>query len=114
MPGGVKVHLVIPRKVIIGFGLGFAILAVNALLAFRTVDSLRDAARSVEDGLQVTELLTSINSAVVASEAGQRSYIISQRKEYLEDSREVLRNADRGHRSPRRRGGSWGTGHAPP
>jgi diguanylate cyclase (GGDEF)-like protein len=85
----------IPRKVIIGFGLGFAILAVNALLAYRTIVSLRDAARSVEDGLQVAELLRSVNSAVVDSEAGQRSYIISQRKEYLEESSEVLLVADR-------------------
>ena len=85
----------IPRKVIIGFGLGFAILAVNALLAYQTIVSLREAARSVEDGLQVGELLRSVNSAVVDSEAGQRSYIISQEIEYLEESSEVLRVADR-------------------
>jgi CHASE3 domain sensor protein len=85
----------LPRKVIIGFGLGFAILAVNALLAYQTIVSLREAARSVEDGLQVAELLRSVNSAVVDSEAGQRSYIISQKIEYLEESSEVLRVADR-------------------
>jgi diguanylate cyclase (GGDEF)-like protein len=85
----------IPRKVIIGFSLGFAILAVNALLAYQTIVSLREAARSVEDGLQVADLLRSVNSAVVDSEAGQRGYIISQKKEYLEDSREVLRAAHR-------------------
>lgn len=93
--GGVKVHLAIPRKVIIGFGLGFAILVVNALLAYQTIVSLRQAARSVEDGLQVAELLRSVNSALVDSEAGQRGYIINQKTEYLEDSSEVLRAADR-------------------
>jgi diguanylate cyclase (GGDEF)-like protein len=85
----------IPRRVIIGFGLGFAILAVNALIAYQTTILLREATRSVEDGLQVVDLLRSVSSAVADSEAGQRSYIISQRKEYLENSSELLRVADR-------------------
>lgn len=85
----------IPRRVIIGFGLGFAILAVNALIAYQTMISLREATRSVEDSLRVVELLRSVSSAVADSEAGQRSYIISQRKEYLENSSELLRAADR-------------------
>ena len=80
---------------VIGFGLGLAILAVNALVAYQTIVSLREATRAVEDGLQVGEALRSIASAVADSEAGQRSYIISERKEYLEDSTEVLRVADR-------------------
>jgi diguanylate cyclase (GGDEF)-like protein len=85
----------IPRRVIIGFGLGFAILAVNALIAYQTIVSVKEATRSVEDGLQVVELLRGVSAAVADSEAGQRSYIISERKEYLEDSTEVLRVADR-------------------
>lgn len=85
----------IPRRVIIGFGLGLAILAVNALIAYQTIISLREATRSVEDGLQVVELLRSAGSAVADSEAGQRSYIITQRKEHLEDASEMLRVADR-------------------
>ena len=85
----------IPRRALIGFGLGFAILAVNALIAYQAIVSLREATRSVEDGLQVVELLRSVSSAVADSEAGQRGYIISEKKEYLEDSTEVLRVADR-------------------
>ncbi len=85
----------IPRRVIIGFGLGFAILAVNALIAYQTTILLREATRSVEDGLQVVDLLRSVSAAVADSEAGQRSYIISQKKEYLENSSELLRVADR-------------------
>src|SRR5688572_6863617 len=85
----------IPRRVIIGFGLGFAILAVNALIAYQTTILLREATSSVEDGLQVVDLLRSVSSAVADSEAGQRSYIISQKKEYLENSSELLRVADR-------------------
>ena len=85
----------VPRRAIIGFGLGFAILAANALIAYQAILSLREVTRSVEDGLQVVELLRSVSSAVADSEAGQRGYIISERKEYLEDSTEVLRVADR-------------------
>jgi diguanylate cyclase (GGDEF)-like protein len=85
----------IPKRVIIGFSLGFAILAVNALIAYQTVSSLKQATRSVEEGLQVVELLRGVRSAVADSEAGQRSYIISERKEYLEHSGELLQVADR-------------------
>ena len=85
----------VPRRAIIGFGLGFAILAANALIAYEAILSLREATRSVEDGLQVVEMLRSVSSAVADSEAGQRGYIISEKKEYLEDSTEVLRVADR-------------------
>jgi diguanylate cyclase (GGDEF)-like protein len=84
----------IPRRVIVGFGLGFAILAVNAVIAYQTIVSLREAARSVEDGLRVAALLSSVSSSVADSEAGQRGYIISQKKEYLELSSDVLRIAD--------------------
>ncbi|HZM35979.1 MAG TPA: EAL domain-containing protein [Burkholderiales bacterium] len=80
---------------IIGFSLGLASLAVNALIAYQAVGSLKQATRSVEEGLQVVELLTGVNSAVADSEAGQRSYIISESKEYLEHSGELLQLADR-------------------
>jgi diguanylate cyclase (GGDEF)-like protein len=88
--------LAIPRKVVIGLGLGFAVLAVNALIAYGTIVSLQDATRAVQDGLRVEELLRSANSAVADSEAGQRGYIISQKKEYLEYSRDALKLADGG------------------
>ena len=84
----------IPRRVIVGFGLGFAILAINAAIAYQTIVSLREATGAVEDGFQVAELLSGVSSSVADSEAGQRSYIISQKKEYLEVSSEMLRVAD--------------------
>jgi diguanylate cyclase (GGDEF)-like protein len=84
----------IPRRVFVGFGLGFAILAINAAIAYQTIVSLREATRAVEDGFQVAELLSSVSTSVADSEAGQRSYIISQKKEYLEASSEMLRVAD--------------------
>ncbi|HEX6691351.1 MAG TPA: EAL domain-containing protein [Burkholderiales bacterium] len=86
----------VPRKVVVGLGLGFAILAVNALIAYGTTVSLQDATRAVQDGLRVEELLKNANSAVADSEAGQRGYIISQKREYLEYSRDALKLADGG------------------
>jgi diguanylate cyclase (GGDEF)-like protein len=85
----------IPRRVIVWFGLGCAVLAANAAIAYHTIVSLREASRSVAEGLQVAELLRSVSSAVEDSEAGQRSYIISEKQEYLEKSSEALRVADR-------------------
>jgi diguanylate cyclase (GGDEF)-like protein len=86
----------IPQKVIIGLGAGFLILAINALIAYGAIISLRDATASVEDGLRAEELLRRANSAVADSEAGQRSYIINQKKEYLEYSRDALKLAHGG------------------
>jgi diguanylate cyclase (GGDEF)-like protein len=86
----------VPQRVVIGLVLGCAILAVNALIAYGTTVSLRDATRAVEDGLRVDELLRRANAAVADSEAGQRSYIISQKKEYLEYSRDALKLAHGG------------------
>jgi diguanylate cyclase (GGDEF)-like protein len=83
----------IPRKIIIGFGLGLAILAGNAVIAYQTIASLTAGTRFVENGLQVAELLASVSSAVADSEAWQRSYIISGRAQYLEDSLDVLKTA---------------------
>ena len=85
----------IPRRVIIGFGLGFIILAVNALIAYQTIASVRASTRAVEGGLQVMDQLRSVISAVADSEAGQRSYIITERRDYLENSGELLRGASR-------------------
>ena len=85
----------ISRRVVVWFGLGLAVLAVNAVVAYHTIDSLRQATRSVAEGLQVAELLRGVSAAVADSEAGQRGYIISEKQEYLEHSSEVLRVADR-------------------
>ena len=84
----------IPRKVVIGLGVGLAILAINVLVAYNTIVSLRNATSSVEDGLEVVELLRSVNSAVADSQVGQRSYIIDQKEEHLEHAREALKRAD--------------------
>ncbi|MGH8687042.1 MAG: putative bifunctional diguanylate cyclase/phosphodiesterase, partial [Burkholderiales bacterium] len=85
----------VPRRAVVGLGLGLAILAANALIAYQAIVSLKDATGSVDDGLQVMGLLRSVSSAVADSEAGQRSYIISEQKEYLERSAELLRAAGR-------------------
>jgi len=88
------VKAAIPRKVIAGFGLGFAILAANALVALQTAFTLTEATQSVENGLQIRDLLKEVRSAVSSSEAGKRSYVITEKQEYLERSRELLKAAE--------------------
>jgi len=84
----------IPKKVIAGFGLGLAILAANALIAVQTVVTLTEATQAVEDGLRVRDLLKEIRSAVSSSETGQRNYIITEKKDYLEHSLKSLKSTE--------------------
>jgi diguanylate cyclase (GGDEF)-like protein len=87
-------NLTIPKKVIAGFGLGLAILAANALIAVQTVVTLTEATQAVEDGLRVRDLLKEVRSAVSSSETGQRNYIITGKKDYLEQSLKLLKSTE--------------------
>ena len=87
-------NLTIPKKVIAGFGLGLAILAANALIAVQTVVTLTEATQAVEDGLRVRDLLKELRSAVSSSETGQRNYIITGNKDYLEHSLKSLKSTE--------------------
>jgi diguanylate cyclase (GGDEF)-like protein len=84
----------IPRKVIAGFGLGIAILAVNALIAVQAVVKLTEATQAVEDGVRVMDLLKEVRSAVSGSETGQRNYIITEKTDYLEQSLKALKSTE--------------------
>ncbi|MGH8642761.1 MAG: CHASE3 domain-containing protein, partial [Burkholderiales bacterium] len=84
----------VPRKIIIWFGLGIAILVVNALIAGRAVVTLTEATQAVEDGLQVRDFLREVRSAVISSETGQRNYIITGNPTYLEQSLQSLNSTD--------------------
>jgi diguanylate cyclase (GGDEF)-like protein len=83
----------IPKRIIVGFGVAFAILAVNALVDYRSFVTLTDATDSVQDGLQTRDLLKGIRSAVAASETGQRNYILTENKDHLESSLDLLKSA---------------------
>ena len=84
----------IPRKILIGFGLGVAILAVNALIAVQTVVTLTDATQAVADGLRVRDLLKEVRSVVSSTETGQRNYIITGNKDYLVHSLKSLKSTE--------------------
>ena len=84
----------IPKKVIAGFGLGLAILAANALIAVQTVVTLTEATQAVENGVRVRDLLKEVRSAVSSSETGQRNYIITENKDYLEHSLKLLKSTE--------------------
>ncbi len=84
----------VPRKVIIWFGLGIAILVVNAFIAGRAVVTLTEASQAVEHGLQVRDLLREVRSTVISSETGQRNYIITGNADYLEHSLKLLNSTE--------------------
>ncbi|HKA38978.1 MAG TPA: EAL domain-containing protein [Burkholderiales bacterium] len=84
----------IPRKIIIGFGLGVAILAINAAIAVQVVVSLTEATQAVADGLRVRDLLKETRSLVFSSETGQRNYVLTGNKEYLELSLKSLKSTE--------------------
>jgi diguanylate cyclase (GGDEF)-like protein len=88
-----SINPAIPKRIIVGFGVAFAILAVNALVDYRSFVTLTDATDSVQDGLQTRDLLKGIRSAVAASETGQRNYILTENKDHLESSLDLLKSA---------------------
>jgi diguanylate cyclase (GGDEF)-like protein len=81
----------IPRKIIVGFSLVVAILAVNALIAVQSVITLTETTQAVADGLRVRDLLKEAKSVVSSSETGQRNYILTGNKDYLEHSLKSLK-----------------------
>jgi len=82
----------VPRKIVAGFGLGIAILIANALIDYRSFVTLREATESVQDGLRARDLLKEVRSAVSGSEAGQRNYILTENRDYLESSLKILKS----------------------
>ena len=83
-----------PRKILIGFGLGVAILAINALVAAQAVITLTEATQAVADGLRVRDLLKETRSVVSSSETAQRNYILTGNKEYLAQSLKSLKSTE--------------------
>jgi diguanylate cyclase (GGDEF)-like protein len=84
----------IPKKIIMGFSIGFGVLIANALVDYRSFVTLTEATDSVQDGLQTRDLLKGIRSAVSASETGQRNYILTGNKDHLEASLGLLKSAE--------------------
>lgn len=82
----------VPGKIIAGFGLGIAILIANALIDYRSFVTLTEATDAVQDGLRARDLLKEIRSAVSKSESGQRNYILSGNRHYLENSLGILKS----------------------
>lgn len=84
----------IPKKIIMGFSIGFGVLVVNALIDYQSFATLTGATDSVQDGMQTRDLLKGIRSAVAVSETGQRNYILTGDKEPLEISLKGLKAAE--------------------
>ena len=84
----------VPKKIVWSFGVGFAILVINALIDYQSFVTLTQATNSVQIGLQSRDVLKGVRSAIAGSESGQRNYILTEKKDYLESSLELLKSAD--------------------
>jgi diguanylate cyclase (GGDEF)-like protein len=87
-------NVAVPKRIIIGFGLGFAVLVANALVDYRSFITLTEATDSVQDGLHTRDLLKGIRSAVAVSETGERNYILTENKDHLETALTLLKSAE--------------------
>jgi diguanylate cyclase (GGDEF)-like protein len=67
-----------------GFLFAFALLALNALVSFTTLNDLVAANHLVANTEQSLRLLGELRAALVDAETGQRGYIISGEERYLE------------------------------
>jgi diguanylate cyclase (GGDEF)-like protein len=84
----------VPKKIVWSFGVGFTILVINALIDYQSFVTLTQATNSVQIGLQSRDLLKGVRSAIAGSESGQRNYILTEKKDHLESSLELLKSAE--------------------
>ncbi len=71
-------------KIGTGFGLALAILAVIAVVAYRSTNKLIESADWVSHSHQVLESLGGVIQAFTDAETGQRGFIITGQEQYLE------------------------------
>ncbi len=71
-------------KIGTGFGLALAILAIIAVVAYRSTNKLIDSADWVAHTHQVLESLGGVIQAFTDAETGQRGFIITGQEQYLE------------------------------
>ena len=67
-----------------GFVAAFALLALNAVVSFVTLDNLVAANRRVAECEQALILLSELRANLVDAESGQRGFIITGEERYLE------------------------------
>lgn len=72
------------KKVILAFSVALTILLLISFLGYLNTQDLVQAQRRVEHSHRVIERLKDILTHLTSAETGQRGYLITGRKEYLE------------------------------
>src|SRR5690348_11577292 len=69
---------------LIGFGLLTAAIIVNGAVTYRSINSLHEDSRTITHTHDVLTALESVISLAKDAETGQRGYVITEDKAYLE------------------------------
>ncbi len=81
-------------EILIGLGLLLAVVIINASLAYRSTVELHEAAAAVDHSDAIIDALDRLYSAVQAAETGQRGYLLTNEKKYLEPYSEAEKVID--------------------
>ncbi|HEX5422543.1 MAG TPA: CHASE3 domain-containing protein [Candidatus Acidoferrales bacterium] len=86
-----SLHQAFDRGLIIGAGLLVALLIIDAGLSYKNTRQLHQDAQLVTHTTDVIEALEEIGSTVKDAETGQRGYVITGEKSYLEPYHDALK-----------------------
>ncbi len=79
-----KMRLTIGKRISLGFGLSVLLLLVVALMSYRSMRQLVEAARIREHTHEILHTSGALTEALVDAETGQRGYIVTGEDPYLE------------------------------
>src|SRR4029077_17419384 len=82
------------KSVLVGIGLVVALLVVNAGLAYRNTRQLLEDAGSVAHTHEVLDLTSDVLRTLVDAETGQRGFLITGKKDFLEPYQQALARLD--------------------
>jgi len=71
-------------RIAVGFVAAFALLALNAVVSYTTLDNLVAANRRLAESEQTIKLLSELRVGLIDAETGQRGFIITGEERYLE------------------------------
>src|SRR3984885_6470347 len=76
--------MTVGTRIMLGFGAALAALVVSALVSYRSTTQLLDASQSVTHTYEVLTELETLLSLMKDAETGQRGYLLTGVKSYLE------------------------------
>src|SRR5437764_2848605 len=86
--------MTIGKRIALGFGLALAILVLIGFFAFRSTLGLVESNRWVVHTHQVLETLENLLSLLKDHETGERGYLLTSQRSFLEPYRTALKNIE--------------------